>query len=65
MGKTDGYTKSGTEHRSDASQEMYKKENHYEGNMGHTVGNKGYEPSHIIDKDTGDIQGAGITGGKC
>lgn len=61
MGKTDGYTKSGSEHRPDSAQTMYEKENYYEGNMGKNMTpGKSYEPTHVLDKKTGDIPGAGI-----
>ena len=55
-----GYTKSGDEHRSDASQSLYSKDNHYEGNMGHNMTTQDYEPTHVIDKQTGAIKGAGV-----
>lgn len=55
-----GYTKSGEENRGDSAQDMYSKNTTFEGNMGRNMTNQGYEPTHTVDKKTGDIPGAGI-----
>lgn len=60
---TEGFSKSGTDKRgnSGAAQDMYDKDKYYEGNMGKNMTpGKSYEPSHVMNKKTGDIPGAGI-----